>query len=153
MAHIFIPFPLFSGTESPVNQADKPNRFLLPLPTSSKIPGNQGDYSLLYQHWTSQVPVLGMNPSLGSITAYGILELPMTSSTYKSWVRNLDSSCWWTVRPTTLVVRDAFITICYLWGLTHLFHIIFQSRLGWLLRYQTMYWVLTRSAEGSGDWK
>lgn len=32
----------------------------------------------------------------------------------------------------TLVARDAPIIICYLWGLTHIFHIIFQSRL-WLL--------------------
>lgn len=39
------PFPSLSGPEGPVHQVDKANRFLLPLPTSLKVPGHEADYT------------------------------------------------------------------------------------------------------------
>ena len=38
-----------SRPEGPLNQGDKPNTFLLALPTGLKVPGRQANYSLPYQ--------------------------------------------------------------------------------------------------------
>ena len=58
--HLVVPFPSLAGPEGPLNQVDKPNTFLLALPTGLKLPGRQANYSLPYQpsaprHPTNQV--------------------------------------------------------------------------------------------------
>lgn len=49
VSHVFMPFPSLSGPEGPVNQVDKPNRFLLAILTGLKVPGRQADYALPYR--------------------------------------------------------------------------------------------------------
>lgn len=63
------PFPSLSSPEGPVNQADKPDRFLLPLPALLKAPGHQTNYSLSCWPWRSQAhsqPCAVDNPSHNS---------------------------------------------------------------------------------------
>lgn len=72
VGNVYVHFPSLSGPEGPMNQADKPKRFLLPLPTRLKVAGRQDNYSLSCQPWRPQAPSQGgavVDPE-GSLTAH-----------------------------------------------------------------------------------
>lgn len=79
--HIYAPFLLIrpsSGPEGPVNQADKPTGFLLPLTAGLRIPGCQANYSAPYWPWKSQAP---RQPGGGDCRGTG--KCSSTHSSYK----------------------------------------------------------------------
>jgi len=81
------PFPSFSGPEHSVNQMDRPNRFLFPLPTSLKVPGCQADCSFPHRLEGPRHPASPRGGDVpgteqGSVAAHGALSTK--SKSYKS---------------------------------------------------------------------
>lgn len=120
---------LFSGSEGPVTQADRPNTFVLSLPRCLKIPGRQDNHSLPLV----ALKVPGRRPSRccwwrchsagepdsARSTGQKIQQLQAPSG-------NLDQNC--NTLPS-LVTRDTSVIIGFLWGLSEwlmFFYMVFE---------------------------
>lgn len=110
--------PSFSGSEGPVNQADRTNTFVLSLPRCLKIPGCQDNHSLLL----AALKVPGRQPSRCCWwPCHSTREPESTQSTGRKIQQlqapsgNLDQKR--DLNPS-LVARDTYVIICFLWGLS-----------------------------------